>query len=140
MTIYLLSTQSLLDYLTGEADITKWMQDIPVKSIEVSSVSVGQVHIEIAKIGDVAFRQQLEIAFDKILLTLQAYQGIIPFEGNAPKTWATLCSMTLMHDATNQLSPESRMVVATALTRSATFVDRPRPYHALLPTLKVQSP
>lgn len=120
--------------------MTKWMQDKPAKSIEVSSVSVGQVHAEVAKIQDVAFRQQLEIAFDKFLLTLQAYQGIVPFEGNAPRTWAILSSMTLMHDATTELSPESRMVVAAALSRNATLVDKPRPYHAALPTLKVQSP
>jgi predicted nucleic acid-binding protein len=138
--IYLLSTQCLLDILTAEPDITKWMKDKPAQSVEVSSVSIGQAYIEIAKVGDVAFRKQLEGDFEKILLTLQAYQGIVPFEGNAPKVWATLASMTLMHDQTRELSPESRMVVATALTRNATLVDKPRPYHAQLPTLKVQSP
>ena len=138
--IYLLSTQSLLDLLTGEPDMMKWMKDKPAKSIEVTSVSIGQAYIEIAKVTDIAYRKQLEKNFERILLTLQSYQGIVPFEGNAAKVWATLTTMALMHDQHKELSPESRMVVAIALTRNAALVDQPRPYHAVLPALKVQSP
>jgi hypothetical protein len=138
--IYLLSTQCLLDMLTSEPYMTNWMKDKQAQSTEVSSVSIGQAYIEIAKVDDIAYRRQLESDFEKMLLTFQAYQGIVPFEGNAPKVWATLTSMTLMYDQLKELSPESRMVVATALTRNATLIENPRPYHAQLPALKVQSP
>jgi hypothetical protein len=138
--IYLLSTQCMLDLLTGEPDMVAWMKNKPASMIEVCSVSIGQGHSEIAKETNTAFRKALEASFEKLLLGLRLSQGIVAFDESASKVWATLSSMSLIHDQAKELSPESRMVVAVALTRNATFVDRPRPYHAQLTGLKVQSP
>jgi hypothetical protein len=46
--IYLLSTQCMLDFLTGVHDMVAWMKNKPANMIEVCSVSIGQGHIEIA--------------------------------------------------------------------------------------------
>ena len=138
--IYLLSTQSLLDLLTGQPDMETWMKDKQARSVEISSVSVGQVLRQIHAETNVAERKELESAFEKLLMVFRAYRGVMPFDEPASKTWSTLCSMTLMHDASAELSSESRMVVATALTRNATFVDANRPYHADLPSLNVENP
>jgi hypothetical protein len=44
-------------------------------------------------------RKELTDAFEKLLLVLRPrYQGIIPLDESASKTWATLVSMTLKHD------------------------------------------
>ncbi len=138
--IYLLSTQSLLDLLTGQPEMETWMEDKQARSVEISSVSVGQVLREIHNEANVAERKELESAFDKLLMVFHTYQGVIPFDEAASKTWATLCSMELMHDSSSELSSESRMVVATALTRNAIFVDADRPYHTELISLNVENP
>jgi predicted nucleic acid-binding protein len=138
--IYLLSTQSLLDLLTGQPEMENWMEGKQARSVEISSVSIGQVLRQIHAETNVAERKELESAFEKLLMALRAYQGVIPFDEAASRTWATLCSMALMHDRSVELSSESRMVVATALTRNATFVDADRPYHAALPSLNVENP
>jgi predicted nucleic acid-binding protein len=138
--IYLLSTQALLDLLTGDSKMESWIKDKPAQGIEVSAVSIGQVLHLINKETDAAFRKELTGAFEKLLLGLRRYQGIIPLDESASKTWATLMSMTLMHGESKHVSPETRMVIASALTRNAILVDAVRPYHSQLPSLKIQSP
>lgn len=138
--IFMLSTQSLLDLLTGQPGMDVWMRAKQARSVEISSVSVGQVIHHISAQSDVAYRDRLTRAFEKLLQTFHGYQGVIPFDEDASRTWSTLLTMELMHNASTELSSESRMVVASALTRSATFVDAKRPYHAKLVSLKVDSP
>jgi len=138
--ILLLSTQALVDLLTADPKMGSWIKDKSAQDIEVSAVSIGQVLQLIDKETDAAYRKELDDAFEKLLLGLRHYQRIIPFDEKAANSWARLMSMTLMHDASSQVSPETRMVIATALTRNAILVDASRPYHANLPSLKVQSP
>ncbi len=138
--IYQLSTQSLLDLLTGAPEMETWLEGKQARSVEICSVSIGQVLRMIQAESNVVERKDLESAFEKLLMVFRIYQGVVPFDEAAGRTWATLCSMTLMHDSTVELSSESRMVVATALTRNAIFVDADRPYHAQLPSLKVEHP
>lgn len=138
--IYLLSTQSLLDLLTGQPEMEASMEGKQARSVEISSVSIGQVLRQIQAVNAVAARRELDSAFEKLLMVFHTYQGVIPFDEAASKTWATLSSMTLMHDSSVELSSESRMVVATALVRNATLVDADRPYHAVLPVLSVENP
>jgi hypothetical protein len=138
--IFLLSTQALLDLLTGDPKMENWITDKPAQGIEVSSVSIGQVLQLIDQETVAAYRKELADAFEKLLLGLRRYQGIVPFDESASKTWATLMSMPLMHEGSTPVSSETRMVIATALTRNAILVDAARPYHAILASLKVQSP
>jgi hypothetical protein len=138
--IYLLSTQALLDLLTGDSKMESWVEDKPAQGIEVSSISVGQVLHLINEQTEVAYRKELTDAFEKLLLGLRRYQGIIPLDESASKTWATLMSMILKHDESTDVSAETRMVIACALTRNTILVDVERPYHSQLPSLKVQSP
>lgn len=138
--IYLLSTQSLLDLLTGEPAMEAWMKVKQARSVEISTVSVGRVLRMIQTVSDAAERKSLESAFDRLLAAFRIYQGIIPFDESTTKVWAMLLSKKLMHDSSNELSSESRMVVATGFARNATLVDESRPYHAELESLNVENP
>lgn len=138
--IYLLSTQSLLDLLTGEPKMEAWKRDKQARSVEISTVSLGQVLRIIQAETDPLERKSLELEFEKLLSAFRIYQGIIPLDESSAKIWANLLSMKLMHDSSKELSSESRMIVATALARNATLMDEKRPYHADLPSLNVENP
>jgi hypothetical protein len=79
-----------------------------------------------------------------IVATVRSSQGVIPFDEDAARIWADLQARTLeykMSDgSTTELSPASRMVVATALKQGATFVESSQPYHAAIPGLTIISP
>lgn len=139
--IYLLSSQSLVDLLTGDPKMERWIQDKPLQMIEVSSVSIGQAQRLIDAQIDPGLRKELSEELDKLLLSLRRFQSIVPFDDSAARTWATLMGMgDLKFDDNQELSPEGRMVVAVALTRNATLIDARRPYHEKIPTLTVQNP
>jgi hypothetical protein len=139
--IYLLSSQALVDLLTGDPRMVKWIEDKPLQMIEVSAISIGQAMALIDAQADPGLRKELSEELDKLLLWLRRFQATVPFDDSAARTWATLMKMpNLMFDDANELSPEGRMVVAVALTRNAVLIDAPRPYHGDIPSLTVQSP
>lgn len=144
MAIFFLSTQSLLDVLGGNANLLKWLSAIPMQQVEISAVSIGQALDTIQQNANGAQRKNFERGLDHIAATARSNQGVIPFDEGAARIWADLQARTLEYKkpngGTTGLSPASRMVVATALQRGATFVESPQPYHAALPALAVFSP
>jgi predicted nucleic acid-binding protein len=142
--IYLLSTQVLLDLLTGEEPIATWLRGIPLQPVEISAVSIGQALETIQQVKSIAARKNLERQLSIIVATANNSQGVIPFDEDAAGIWSELQGMTLKYrkpDGTmTDLSSESRMVVATALDRGATLVEAPQPYHQAIQRLTVESP
>jgi predicted nucleic acid-binding protein len=141
--IYLLSTQSLLDLLTGKANMEAWKKSTAAQTIELSTVSIGQALNEINKLGNATTRTQLTDALERLILSLKSYQGVVPFDENASRIWVSLMGISLLHREGKpkvEVSSESRMVVATALARGAIYVDAKRPYHANISNLRVLSP
>lgn len=142
MSIYLLSTQSLLDTLTNEPAMKAWKATVPASSIKLSSISIGLALNDIAEVRDSNEKDELNDALDKTIQSVKIYDGIVPFD--AALVWSKLMRMKkLLHqDGPDpiEVSSESRMVVATALDKGFTLVDAPRPFHSAIPKLKVKSP
>ena len=84
------------------------------------------------------------IHYCSFVVVVRSSQGVIPFDEAAAKIWADLQARTLQYKQSNgvmtELSSASRMVVATALRRGATFVESSQPYHAAISGLTVVSP
>ena len=144
MTIYFLSTQSLLDVISGNAKIHEWLTGISLQQIEISAVSVGQALATIQQNSNGAVRNSFERQLEKLVTTVRSTQGVIPFDEDAARIWADLEARSLEYrmpdDSVTELSLASRMVVATALLHEATLVESPQPYHAAIAGLHVVSP
>jgi predicted nucleic acid-binding protein len=141
--VYLLSSQSLLDMLGDEPAMKAWTGTVQANSIKLSSVSIGQALYQIEQEQDANLRAELDDALEKTIRSLQIYEGIVPFDASAARTWSKLMRMKLLHqDGSNpiEVSSESRMVVATALAKGFTLVDAARPFHSTVQRLKVISP
>lgn len=142
--IFFLSTQALLDILSGRPNVEAWQSTIPLSSVEVSPVSLGQATVTIRRIANAGRKQSFENALAGFISAINISAGIIPFDEAAAKAWATLTEMDLPYNersgTVTQLGPPSRMVVASALSRDASLVEEPQPYHALIPGLRVTSP
>jgi predicted nucleic acid-binding protein len=141
--VYLLSSQSLLDMLGDEPAMKAWTGTVQANSIKLSSVSIGQALYQIEQEQDANLRAELDDALEKTIRSLQIYEGIVPFDVSAARTWSKLMRMKLLHqDGSNPIpvSSESRMVVATALAKGFTLVDAARPFHSTVQRLKVISP
>lgn len=143
---YLLSTQFLLDMLGSRQHATDWISKVPTRSVEISVISIGQVMQQIETRAPACDREamlrdlrRIEASFD-----LPGHQGIIPFEAQAARVWSRLIDADLQrtNDAGRSitLSAASKMVVATALARSAALVEQPQPYHCLVDSLIVEHP
>lgn len=141
--IYLLSTQSILDILCGETKAQAWQKSVPANAVEVSAVSIGQALVTIQAIEKAARRHAFETALSGFVSAAKVSQGIIPFDEEDALLWADLASLSLPYTAPDgtsaELSPSSRMVVATALHRGATLVEAPQPYHGRIKGLKTVS-
>lgn len=141
MMIFFLSTQSLLDVLSGKPNVLKLLESIPVQQVEISAVSIGQALDTIQQIKNLAIRKSFERPLETLIATVKSNQGVIPFDEAAARIWAELQARKLEckkpDGNTTQLSPASRMVVATALQRGAMFVESSQPYHADIPGLNV---
>ncbi len=148
MTIFFLSTQSLLDVLGGKGNTFKWLMGagarIPMQDVEISAVSIGQALDTIQRNTNAVMRKNFERQLTLLVTTVRSSQGVIPFDEGAARIWADLQARTLEYrksdGSTTELSPASRMVVATALRRGATFVESSQPYHAVIPDLTIFSP
>ena len=141
--VYLLSSQSLLDMLGDEPAMKAWTGTVQANSIKLSSVSIGQALYQIEQEQDANLRAELDDALEKTIRSLQIYEGIVPFDASAARTWSKLMRMKLLHqDGSNPIpvSSESRMVVATALAKGFTLVEAARPFHSAVLGLKVKSP
>jgi len=141
--VYLLSSQSLLDMLGDELAMKAWTGTVQANSIKLSSVSIGQALYQIEQEQDANLRAELDDALEKTIRSLQIYEGIVPFDASAARTWSKLMRMKLLHqDGSNpiEVSSESRMVVATALAKGFTLVDAARPFHYTVQRLKVIYP
>jgi len=141
--VYLLSSQILLDMLSDEPAMKAWKGTVQASSIKLSSVSIGQALHQIEQEPDANLRAELEDALEKTVRSLEIYDGIVPFDANAARTWSKLMRMKLLHKSganSIEVSAESRMVVATALDKGFTLVDAPRPFHSAVAGLKIKSP
>jgi predicted nucleic acid-binding protein len=143
---YLLSTQFLLDLMGSKPQATAWRDKVPTRSIEISVISIGQVMQQIDKHARASDRDAMKRDLRRIeaSVDMPSYQGIVAFEADAARVWSRLIDVPLEFARTDgsrfALSLASKMVVATALTRSATLVEGPQPYHAMIADLSVEHP
>jgi predicted nucleic acid-binding protein len=141
--IYILSTQALLDAITGHGNMLQWVRSAPSASIEISAVSIGQA-LEVIEGATPFRRQSLRDALARFVSAADVYQGVVSFDADAARHWARLQQMPLRFiprgGAEMELGTPSRMVVATALSRGGTLVEEPQPYHLSLSPLAVHSP
>jgi predicted nucleic acid-binding protein len=144
MIIFFLSTQSLLDALSGAGNTYNWLSQVTMQQVEISAVSIGQALDTIQQNTNGAVRRNFEQQLERLVVVVRSSQGVIPFDEAAAKIWADLQARTLQYKQSNgvmtELSSASRMVVATALRRGATFVESSQPYHAAISGLTVVSP
>ena len=146
--IYLLSTQALLDILTGKEPMTGWLNSAPRSSVELSTVSIGQAERQIAALANTAQRAALSRALRRFEATLEPHGGIVPFDSEAARTWARLVDADLTYrtvgpdgaSSDGPLGLAARMVVASALARGGTLVEAPQPYHGQIGGLSVEHP
>jgi len=138
--INLLSTQALLDILSGRDELTDWQHSAAANTVEVSVVSIGQARSTINGISNPARRRSFENALDSFVAAMKISDRIISFDEDAAQLWATLVPMDLPYvertGHKTMLSQPSRMVVATALARDAQLVEEPQPYHDLITGLR----
>ena len=144
MAIFFLSTQSILDVLSGSTNIMRWLSTIPMQQVEISAISIGQALDTIREVTNTANRKNFERQLNTFVSTVRSNKGVIPFDEAAAGIWADLQTRTLHYKKSDgsmtHLSAVSRMVVATALHRGATFVESQQPYHAAISDLIVVSP
>ena len=145
MVIFFLSTQTILDVLGGSTNIIKWLSTIPMQQVEISAISIGQALDTIHRnVTNTANKKNFERQLNTFVSTVRSNKGVIPFDEAAASIWADLQTRTLQYKKSDgsmtDLSAVSRMVVATALHRGATFVESQQPYHAAISDLIVVSP
>lgn len=146
--IYIFSTQALLDLLSGKPTITEWHKTAPARSVEVSVISIGQALRQIAGLASQNQRERLARALRRFEATLDAYDGVVPFDAEAARAWAQLMDADLRYTGRNidgdekdvALGVANRMVVATALARGGTIIENPQPYHDQVERLLVEHP
>jgi predicted nucleic acid-binding protein len=139
--IYLLATQTILDILAGRPQIQKWLQTVPLHSVEISTVSIAQSLHKIRSSAAAAQRRAYERALTNFRSAMQIHQGVVGFDDAAAEIWPTLMEMDLQCEVGGKpasLGAASRMVVATALAREAVLVEQRQPYHHHVPGLQVQ--
>ncbi|HEX8240493.1 MAG TPA: hypothetical protein VF574_12205 [Allosphingosinicella sp.] len=139
--IFLLATQTVLDILAGRPQIQDWLRTVPLRSVELSTVSIAQSLHKIRSSAGPAQRRAYERSLRSFLSAMQIHQGVVPFDEAAADIWPTLMEMDLqcgIEGKAGTLGAPSRMVVATALARDAVLVEGAQPYHSLVPGLQVQ--
>lgn len=141
--MYLFSTQTLMDLICGEPHVMGWAETVVAHGVSISVVSIGRVQAEILATGQGDGRDELDSAFRVVLANAKRTHRIEPFDESTALVWAKLLDRELTYEAgdgTMELDDLSRMVVATAIDRKLILVERPQPYHLLLPDLRVVSP
>lgn len=141
--MYLLASQTLFDLICGHPNVTAWASATPLNQVGISAVSLGVVAAEVERTSAAAGRAQLDSNLRKahgIARRLNRVEGFGEAEAAA---WAGIMDMGLriaIQHGQSDLGDPSRMVVATALTRGLTLVERAQPYHGVLTSLPVVDP
>ena len=141
---YLLSTQSLLDRLSGRSiyAVSEWLdrQVRAATEVRVSVVSFGLAQAAIDALDDAALRARFHHALDQTRRSLPRHARLTVDEDTMPP-WATLmavpAALTRYGDRINrraevELGDAELLVVATALARDLTLVEPSQPYHEVL--------
>lgn len=146
--IYLLSTQAVVDILSGEPSISQWLSKVPRTSVEVSVVSIGRVTKQIGALTNPGQRANLSRSLRRLQATLDLHSGVVPFDIDAARFWSQLMTANLTYvipGSNNPVVPvpldlAERMVVATALARGGAIVEAPQLYHSQISNLVVENP
>ena len=139
--MYLLSTQCLLDRITGQAPAS--IDALPAREIHLSAVSLGQALLAIEQ-SPAGERQGHRDALRGYVGMVRSFDNIVPFDEKAAMLWPGLRAQKLI--ATNPagavipVSEATTMVVASALATKLVFVDYPQPYHSGVSGLTVVNP
>lgn len=139
--MYLLSTQCLLDRITGEAPAS--VDAFPAREIHLSAVSIAQAQFAIENAA-VADRQGHLDAMRGYVGMVRSFDNLVPFDERSAAFWVNLRGRNLVttrpDGAQIRLSEVTTMVVASALALNLTLVDYPQPFHGQVPGLVVTNP
>lgn len=139
--IHFLSTQTILDILAGQERTKQWLASIALNSVEISAVSIGQVSYKIRQLENAGQRRAFERALPGFVSAMHIHQGIVPFDENAAEIWPTLMEMDLRYQtpggSESSVSATTRMTLASVLSRNASYVDDPQPFHTAIPGFQV---
>lgn len=123
--------------------MTAWVRATPVNQVGVSVISLGVVATEVERTAIAAGRAELDSNLRTTQAIARRLNRIEGFGEAEAAVWATIMDMDLQIDvqgARTGLGDPSRMVVATALARGLTLVERAQPYHGVLTSLPVVDP
>lgn len=145
---YLLSTQALLDRLSGKPEyrIIPWLNRVHTTrtAVWISVLSIGVAKQQIGQTGGMR-HSAWKVALDETVRKMS--DCILPVEADCMQAWADL----LNHPAPLKRQPTrnsprladlddiDRLVVATALARQWTLIERSQPYQSLIPQLQVET-
>lgn len=139
--MYLLSTQCLLDRITGEAPAS--IDAFPVREIHLSAISIAQAQFAIEN-APVADRQGHLDAMRGYVGMVRSFDNLVPFDERCVAHWVNLRSRGLITTRADgsqmRLSEMTTMVVSTAFALNFTLVDYPQPFHSQIPGLVVTNP
>lgn len=142
MTAYLLSTQSILDRISGNPKyaIYEWLQkqETSTTDVYVSVVSIGYARASIGDLSDAMARTKYSRALDRIVGNLKR-EALLPFDSKMADAWATVLGISnpLQRYVTGRagsrlvdLADVETMIIAIALSMRLTLVEPGQPYHA----------
>lgn len=138
--MYLLSTQSLMDLICGQPEMTRWIGSVAAAEVHVSAVSVAHVQAEVMAMTVADGRDELDRALRVLLAYARRANILEVFDEEAAQVFSRLPPGVLYLDDDAELGDMSRMVVATAIDRSLELVEEPQPYHAHIANLRTVDP
>lgn len=142
MAAYLISTQSIIDRLTGNPNraIYDWLNNQKTSETEiyVSAVSVGFAKWAVGRKTDQMVREKYSRALDKIIGGLRE-GAVLPVDEDMATAWATVLGVEerprnyvggRKGSAEVEMSDAELLVVTAALAKNLTLVEPEQPYHA----------
>ncbi len=143
MPSYLLSTQSLLDRISGKPEyaIFDWLKSQSTRetNVYISAVSIGVALSEIERL-DPLKRDKYREGLDNIVANLKP-GAILPFDESMASTYSKIkatakreCRYVGGRAGTPQytLTDADMMMIAVAMGKNYTLIEPAQPYHAAL--------
>jgi hypothetical protein len=138
--MYLLSSQALLDLVTGHPKMTGWVQGIPSLDVGISVLSFGRVkQVSETLPNEDPRKGNLDNAITAAAGIMRNTGRIESFDYPACLIWIKLLNIELNKYSNGNtvisLDDEDRMIIATAIDRALVYVEHAQPYHSILSDL-----
>lgn len=140
--MYLLSTQCLLDRVTGHVSASS-IDALPAREIHVSTISLAQALAAIEQ-TEPPERDAHREALRGYLGMVRSFANLVAFEEQAAMRWCALkpraFRMTTPSGKEVWMSDATLMVVATAIALNLTLVEPAQAYHGEVAGFQVLNP